>query len=369
MRRAPILVLLALAPVALPAAEGLAWLKIPQGARSVALGTAVTALSDGGAEGQWYTPAALGGLERPQLSVSRQAWLGQTRDDYVGLAAPLGPGALGLYGNLLATEDVTRDAFGNAGAKFNNSAWSAGLGYGLKLGILRLGVAGKMVQESLAGTKGSGFAADLGAQIELGSPKLRLGAAAQNLGSFSGYQAATAGGVELPLCYRAGLALDQLIPHTLLSAELRQLPLSREQSVLAGAELGGRFGAWTLALRGGYEGAAAKVGDLGGLALGAGVGFQQLRVDFAYTPYGALGDPYRMSLAWDFGGAKAAAGAPAAELSPEQRRERARALYTEFQQAHREGRKADAVKALEAKLALIPDAAQQDWLQRYKALP
>src|SRR5690606_25683867 len=135
---------------------------------------------------------------------------------------------------------------------------------------------------------------------QLGAPWLRLGGAVQNLGSLSGYSPGL-GAVELPLTYRGGLALDQALPGVLLSVEARVLPLSRENSVLAGLEWSRQFGLWGAALRGGCEAAAAQAGDRAGLAVGAGLRLQNLKVDFTHTPYGGLGDPYRRTLGWEFG--------------------------------------------------------------------
>lgn len=333
------------------------------------MGTAVSAIH-GGAEGQWYNPAALAHVRAPELTVSRQAWIGQTRDDYLGAALPMPGGALGLFANVLGTDDISRDAFGNEGAKFNNNAWAAGLGYGVRWGWLSLGGGAKMVQERFAGTASAGgFGGDVGAQLELGVPWLRLGGAAQNIGALSGYQPKL-GGVELPLTYRAGLALDQALPGLLLSVELRQMPLSRENSVLAGGEWARFNGVWGLALRAGYEGAAAKAGELAGLAMGGGVRFYSLRVDFAYTPYGAFGNPYRMTLGWDFSGPRAVgekvSKAPAAAVAaPQSAEDHDRA----FREHYAAGRKAEAIAALEQRLALKPDASLQAWLEQYRALP
>jgi len=373
------------------------------------MGTAVSALP-GGAEGLWYNPASLGWLKAADISVSRQAWLGQTRDDLISAVAPVGKGSVGIFGNLLSTQDTYRDANGVEGGSFNNSAFAAGAAYGVKLGWLSVGATAKYLGEKIERSQGSGFGADLGAQLQLGRTPIRLGASALNLGAFTP-ASKSLGDVTLPQVYRVGLAIDQLIPHLLITQELRVQPGSITTSYLAGAELSLEAGPVQVALRGGYETAAAQIGGLGGLALGAGVRFDSLKVDFAYTPYGALGDPYRMSLGWDFAAPIAAKrrelplaplvtpmeastgeALPPLDVKMNQgkaalaagRYDEAEAILLMVSQEYPasarpyaalfkvyfdQGKKADAIEALEQKLERVPDADQSAWLENYKAQP
>jgi hypothetical protein len=420
------------AAASLGAAEGSAWLKIPQGARSAALGQAISSYGRG-AEALWYTPAALGRVRGLDLSLSRQAWLGKTRDDLASVAVPVPGGAIGGYVNWLGDEDVYRDAAGVEGDKFSNGAWAGGLGYGFRLGFLSAGVLGKVINEHYASMQSSGYASDLGLQARLG-PWLRLGGAIQNLGAWSGQ--ASLGSVELPLTYRGGIALENAIPGVTLSLEARALPRSQESSALAGGEYVFHSGFFSGALRAGYEASAASLGEAAGLNLGAGAQFTGLKVDFAYSPYASLGNPYRMTLGWDFGQDPAAPAAtrqeeklppslaPAAPAetvvhlnSPEPaaasptaqssvaapaagsldaRLAEARASYSRgdmtaaeaqfkaladeypanakpfaglFQVYYRQGRHDEAVQALTEKLARAPDPTQQAWLEKYKNAP
>lgn len=398
---------------ALPASEGSAWLKIPQGARSTALGTAVSSF-DRGAEAQWYNPAGLARVRGLDLSLSRQAWLGKTRNDFAAVALPIPGGGVGALVNWLGNEDTYRDAFGNEGAKFGNSAWTAGLGLGLRAGFMSFGASGKVIQERYESKQYAGYASDLGAQAKLG-PWLRLGGSIQNLGAWSGDN--SLGAVDLPLTYRGGLALENAIPGVILSLEARALPRSEEGTVLAGAEYGFKSGLFSGAVRAGYEASALDLGGGAGLSLGAGAKFTGLKVDFAWQPYGPLGNPYRMTLGWDFSvdpvsAPAVATVAPDLSLPPslsvlavsaspanetpgglEQRLAGAwaaykagrwsdaeagfRALAEEYPANHRpfhglflalyrSGRHEEAIIALEAKLARAADPVEQAWMKRYQ---
>jgi hypothetical protein len=414
----------------LSASEGSAWLKIPQGARSVSLGQAISSYGQG-AEALWYTPAALGRIRGIDLSVSRQAWLGKTRDDLLSVAVPVPDGGVGGYVNFLGDEDVYRDDSGVEGGKFGNSAWAAGLGYGFRLGFFSAGIVGKVLQEHYDTKQYAGYASDLGLQAHLG-PWLRLGGAIQNLGAWSGDKPLN--GVDLPLTYRSGIALENMMPGVVLSLEARALPKSGESSALAGGEWGFHTGLFAASVRAGYEASAAQLGDAAGLNLGGGAQFGDLKVDFAWSPYGSLGNPYRMTLGWDFGQDPAASkltrpreelpssvGAPPSADTPvinlnsapaaaapaqsgpapaadslEGKLAAARAAYARgdlpnaeklfkalsdeypanakpfqglLQVYYQQGRKEDAIQALTEKLARENDPAQAAWLEKYKEAP
>lgn len=298
----------------LDASEGAASLKIPQGAASTALGGAMVAAR--GVESLWYTPAGLARLDRLQLSLSRNAWLGQTRNDYLAAAVPLGPGGLGAWTNYVGTEDVYRDNAGADQGSFGVYALSGGLAYGWNLGYLALGAGAKYYQERVELLQSSSWAGDLGAQVELGTPRARLGLAVQNLGPRMDYDS-TLGEVKLPLTYRAGLALDRIFGFLTVLQELRMLPESGESSYLAGAELQGRAGQVALAGRAGIDSSAQVIGGgLAGFTMGAGAVLGPLHVDFALVPYGQLGNPYRMSVGWDFDLPQAPAPRPAGRSVP-----------------------------------------------------
>jgi tetratricopeptide (TPR) repeat protein len=403
----------------LVASEGAAYLKIPQGAASTALGSAMVGMH--GVESLWYTPAGLAGQDSLQVALSRNAWLGQTRNDYLAGALPLGPGGLGAWVNYVGTEDAYRDTQGIDQGSFGVYNLSGGLGYGWKLGAVALGLSGKYFQERVELLQSANWAVDLGTQIDLGTPRARLGLAVQNLGPRMDYDTSL-GEVRAPLTYRIGFALERIAGFFTLLQELRMLPESGETSYLAGAEFQGRAGQVALAGRAGYDTSAQVLGGgLAGFTLGAGAVLGQLHVDIALVPYGPLGNPYRMSVGWEFGSparpAQAAArptarpqvqpaagavitsanaaklpsfgsakeawaAAKAAEASGSL--EQARRDYiaaTEVEPSHYEtwgrlgkfeyaqDRKAAAVAAFEQMLALKPDKDFGKWLEAYKAEP
>jgi hypothetical protein len=207
---------------------------------------------------------------------------------------------LGLWTNYVGSEDVYRDTAGVDQGSFGVYALSGGLAYGWNLGYLSLGAGAKYFQERVELLQSANWAGDLGAQVELGTPRARLGLAVQNLGPRMDYDT-TLGEVKLPLTYRAGIALDRMFGFLTVLQELRMLPESGETSYLAGAEIQGRAGQVALAGRAGFDTSAQVIGGgLAGFTMGAGAVLGPLHVDFALVPYGQLGNPYRMTVGWDF---------------------------------------------------------------------
>lgn len=276
----------------LGAAEGAAHLKIAQGARSAAMGTAF-GMVPASLEGLWYNPAALGGISGPELSFSHLSWIGDTSSEYAALGLGLGKAALGLSLQYLATQDVLRDAFGREGAGFDNTAMTAMLGAAWDFGAVSLGAGAKYLGQSFNGRASSGVAADLGLQLKYFQGRLLLNAALQNLGA-----AAEAGSVP-PLAWRAGLGLAPL-KGLLLTQEVQSRLARPELSYLAGLEARAAWSSMGASLRAGYDLAAAAPGGLAGLSLGGGLSLAGLSLDYAFVPLGALGSSHRASLAFAF---------------------------------------------------------------------
>ena len=102
----------------------------------------------------------------------------------------------------------------------------------------------------------------------------------------------------LPLTYKADLAL-KLLPNAVLTLEVRKEQDTDDLSYHAGAEI---YLFNTLALRAGYNSKIADT-ELGkttsltnGLTVGAGLKLGKLNLDYAFVPYGEIGDTHRMSL-------------------------------------------------------------------------
>lgn len=159
-------------------------LELPASTRALALGGAyVSADADAGA--LFYNPALLESARG--VGVSYQRWGEESGLGQVAAAMELAPGGLGVGVRFLSHE-APADAlvavpsdearlFGGGGAP--SSSLVAALGYARAVKGVRLGVAGKYVQEQVAGGRAAGVTVDAGAVMRVG-PAV-VGLAARNL--------------------------------------------------------------------------------------------------------------------------------------------------------------------------------------------
>jgi hypothetical protein len=170
-------------------AEGALFLLLPVGAQAVSLGRAMTWVE--GAEGGFWNPSGLAGVERSQVVIFRGDHVAGTATAVTALWARRGVGALGASYFLLDAGQIDQtDEFGNytgtitirnhlgivSGATRIGSRLSAGVN--LKLIRFQLACRGICADE---GTMATTYAIDVGIQ---GTPTdaLRLGAMVAHLG-------------------------------------------------------------------------------------------------------------------------------------------------------------------------------------------
>lgn len=291
MSRALLLILLT--GPALGAETG-AFLKIPAGARAVGLGSAYTALADDASSPAW-NPAGLAALRTSELTATHAEMFEGLRHEFLAAAAPTRLGTLGLSAELLTQGSLEgRDAQGKPAGSFAASDRAFTLALGRGLGAFRLGGGVRFVESTLADATARTAAVDLGAQAGAGTvfgAPLGLGLAVRNLGPGLKY---AAGREPLPTTVSAGAAL-RLSAGLALAFDWRWRPNADKSEFGLGTEYAVLSG---VALRAGY--AAAKTGAgisrFGGLAAGLGLKAGRIGLDYAFTPFGELGNVQRLSL-------------------------------------------------------------------------
>lgn len=269
-------------------AEPLEFLRLDANARAVALGGAYTALaSDSNA--LLYNPAGLGHVRRYEASFMHNQFYEGVTQEYISLATPRGWGLSFNYlsfGGVPKTTVANPDSLGTTG--LSDLAVSAG--YGKRFGnLLSLGAELKMIRESIDGISAQGYAADFGALYDVPQVSgLSIGGALQNIGPPIKFQGANE---NLPLNARFGTAYrfttqKQKCTITLdLTKERSEAPI-----VLLGAEM---ILAEKFPVRFGYSGQ----NDSGlGITFGAGYRHRDFDFDYAFAPYGALGNAHRFSV-------------------------------------------------------------------------
>lgn len=283
-----------------------AFLRIPPGARPQSLGGAFTA-AVGDSESMFWNPAGLGRLEEAglrDLSSSYNSLLETSYASSLAYAHPLrdAKGVLGfsfLYFSQSAIQGYS--SLGNPTDSFTPSDLAASLGWGKKVEAAYFGAAVKFIRSQLAGASDQTFAVDLGAQLrrvaEVGEGTLDLGAAVRNIGP--GLKLGSQRD-PLPLQIDGGV-LWQATPRLAGQVE-GHLAADSDPFVSVGVE--GNLPVVkgvSAALRGGYNTRNGKnVDGLAGVCAGMGLDLVRLRFDYAWVPFGDLGQTHRISLGLRF---------------------------------------------------------------------
>lgn len=276
------------------------FLKLGSGARNSAMGDTGAAITEGPG-GIYWNPAGLAYSEKRSLSVMHAVWFGGIGYSWLGYAQPLkkGGGVLGFglqylnYGSIQGTEDIT----GAPTADFNPNDLAASVVYSVKTGKdLSLGIGAKYIRSRIEAA-GQTFAGDAGLLYRPSRSPLSFGLTVQNVGGRIKYDDRQE---KLPLGIRAGVGYAAA-KGLLLAADAASY---NDTGILLGA--GGEYKfAMTdniaLTGRAGYHtGNKDTGGGLTGLTMGAGISYKAYALDYAFVPFGALGNTYRVSLDMKF---------------------------------------------------------------------
>ena len=265
------------------------FLKLGVGIRAIGMGGAFSAVADDASSIYW-NPAGLVQLEDNQVEFMHTNYLLGINYEYVVLAQKLDEkSALGVSFGWLNSGDIERTTMnepGGTGEYFAAKDTVATLGTARKMGEnLLLGVGIKFMAENLDDQQAQTWGVDLGSIIKL-TPELSLSGGIQNLGGKMRFMEEED---RLPLNYRVGIAYKPSSNGFILALDLNQ-PVDNELYVNIGTE----FSNGPLALRGGYASGPADIGS--GFSFGFGLKLLQFGLNYAWVPYGKLGDVHRVSL-------------------------------------------------------------------------
>jgi len=268
-----------------PGTTGANFLKIGVGARAAALGDAFTVIVDDSTSLYW-NPAGLAKMEKRQFSATYNMWFAGINQGYLGMGFPLsGEGIVAGGMNYVDMGDFDgRDEAGNPTGTFTASALNYQLGYANRVGEKFIwGISAGLVQDTIADDIKSTYAANFGLLFET-SESLSLGLALQNIGG-------QLGGDPLPFAAKIGMAYTW--QSLLLALDIAK-PADNDLYYCAGIEWWIMDG---IALRAGYK-TNQDIGE--GLTAGLGFDKGKIRFDYAYVPYGELGNTHKVSLGMSF---------------------------------------------------------------------
>ena len=287
---------------------GAAFLKVGLGARAVGMGEAFTGVSDDVNAIAW-NPSGIAQLQEKQVSFMYNLHLlnasfADMGFTYLAYAQPLiikdkDCGAIGgnfvyaNYGNFIGRDDA-----GTATTDFTCSDLLVTLCYAKNITIANLPIAVggnlKIIREALENYSTIGVAADLGALYRPESmPRIAVGFVVQNIGTTMIF---ISDPTPMPIVIKIGAGYDLPVnisnSSILLSADV-VVPFDSVAGFHIGMEY--VYNSMLFARVGYKTDSLLNINALAGLATGVGVKWDRYVVDFAFTPYGDLGNSFRLS--------------------------------------------------------------------------
>jgi tetratricopeptide (TPR) repeat protein len=302
------------APQSVHAKESSAFEFLTLGAspRALAMGGAGAAQGDDALSAFW-NPAAVGGLDRHDVSFAHARWLEQFRYQALGWAGPLASRWAGGVSVLHISRGGIQgfDDGGAPSGELDVSGMAAagtlvhdvGPWFGGARDRTHFGLSAKFVREDLSAVTASGAALDAGFRaLPYSAPqnwlvdRVQVGVSVANLGPAVKFERDEE---ALPLVYRAGVAVRGWA-RSLTAAADYEKPLRDPGSARFGAEYRVLN---ALALRAGYRWALKdnRRSLQAGYHLGLGFQIGDLWIDYALVPFQKLDDTHFMGLRWAFG--------------------------------------------------------------------
>ncbi|HAM37985.1 MAG TPA: hypothetical protein DCP53_01090 [Elusimicrobia bacterium] len=272
---------------------GCSFLKIDTVARPVGMGGAFSGISDD-VNAIRYNPAGLSQINKAEVTLTHNEWIQDIKNEFVGYAQPVGKDwTLGLTLNYLYTTGlIKRDINGNTlDGTFGANDGMSTLSFSKRFNDnIHLGTNMKIVREVIEERNDIAYAVDFGLLYKISD--LNIGVVAQNIGSkIELYQES----FSLPLSLRIGLGI-KYIKNAIIGIDAAK-SIDNQNDF----RIGGEYLLFDiLALRAGYKfNQDENTGK--GIHGGAGVKYKNYQADFAFVPYGDLGNTYRISLTFRFG--------------------------------------------------------------------
>lgn len=277
-----------------PGASGADYLRRPVGPKSIAMGEVRSALQ--GDPFNWLAnPATAGLMDGTGIGVLHSEWIVDTNYENVSIHHRFLDKliVMGSFTYEYRPDIQGFDEFGMETKELKNNSYQAiaGLGYS-PVANLSVGANVKYFRETLDEWTAGGVAFDIGALYRFAPSGFAVGFTAQHLGQDITFDTIDE---PLPTTIRFGLShafvISEKTARFMYAADMVK-PRFEGMHLNAGCELE-ILG--TAAVRVGWCGEEFRQGN--GLTLGGGVRVgDNLKLDYAYTPYGDLGDFHRISL-------------------------------------------------------------------------
>ncbi|MDR1195174.1 MAG: PorV/PorQ family protein [Endomicrobium sp.] len=278
------------------------FLKYGAGARAAGMGSAFSAVTGAGSDMIYWNPAGIASINRQDVSLM---YLSGFEGISYGWASYAMPSVYGSFGGaiqyLSSGKQAGTDIFGSSTSDFSTYDFAISFSYAKyydlgKAGILDYGLNLKYIYSKLD-TSADAFAVDAGAIFTLADNVTSIGAVLQNVGTNMKYNEEDE---VLPFVARVGVS--RIFIKNLLVAFDINFPNDNDIFPSFGAEYSiNIMQDADIAIRAGYDGRQKDIDGFSRINAGFGLKYRDYIFDYAFSPYGNLGDVHRVSLGIKFG--------------------------------------------------------------------
>lgn len=283
-----------------PGKSGFVFLRFSPYARAAAMAEATSAVV-GDSLALYSNPAGLAHISSREISAQQAQQMDDVTYSHVSYAAAYRRGGFGVSAGMLTVGGITKTRVDSTSAdrfvedgEIDAGDRTAAVSWGRRhTDNLALGVTLKGVQETLDDQTAATVAADVGGIYRF-NRRWRAAAVLQNAGTSGKFLSQK---VPPPTRLRVG---GHWTPEKYMqwAGELL-FNLDAATELLLGGEFNwNQTGFARLGYR--YSFRNADLGAAAGLSLGAGLNLGPFRADYAFLPFGDLGDSHRFSVAWKF---------------------------------------------------------------------
>ncbi|MFA5780107.1 MAG: PorV/PorQ family protein [Elusimicrobiota bacterium] len=278
---------------------GASFLNIGTSARAISMGGAYVGVADD-ANAISYNPAGLSQLNRNEIVAQHTEWISDIKHDFLAGAFPLRNSTVGFSVVYLSQGKIEgRDENRNATDSFSAYDVATTISYSKKINEkVKLGTNLKIIQQKIETEHATGVAIDIGTLYNTGIKNLTAGLSFQNLGPKMTF---ISEGYNLP--FTATLGAGYNIKNAITVAlDIKQKIYDNKTEISFGTEY---TPITPLALRVGYLKSlnpedVSKISEFKGIGGGLGLKILNFSTDYAFIPYGDLGNTHRVSFSVRF---------------------------------------------------------------------
>lgn len=276
---------------------GMQVLKIGLGARAMGMAGAFTAVSDD-VTGIYHNPSGLAGLNNMQMAFQHIMYFEDIQYANVSISNPLSIGVVGFSFSHLWMDSISGMESGTSAiTKFDAKDSVITLSYSRYIEKISAGLALKIVKSIIDDNTATSYAADLSMMMKTYN-NIKLAAVLQNIGTEVEYDGDDVGKVTDKLPQNLKLGCSYPLNDINIALDVN-IPNDNNVYINAGMEYVLLINMFQVPIRAGYT-TLNDFDSIDGLSAGLGLIYNTVSIDFAWSPYGILGDTYRTSLLLKF---------------------------------------------------------------------